>query len=50
MCCNIDKYIFDEDDPFAKDNREFLRKTMYLLYFLLFLYLLLFYYINRYVL
>lgn len=50
MCCNIDNYIFDEDDQFAKDNREFLRKTIYILYFILFMYLLLFYYIYRYIL
>lgn len=50
MCFNIDYYIFDEDDPFARENRDFLKKTMWLLYFILFIYLLLFYYVNKYIL
>jgi len=50
MCCNIDHYIFDKNDPFFLENRDFLRKTMLLLYVILFIYLLLFYYVNKYIL
>ena len=25
MCCDIDNYIFDENDQFAKKNKIFLR-------------------------
>jgi hypothetical protein len=38
---NIDKYIFDENDLFYKDpkNKEFLKKSLYLLYLLICIYL-----------
>ena len=50
MCCNLDCYLFEEDDPFVHENKNFLRKTMLLLYVILFIYLLLFYYVNKYIL
>ena len=50
MCCNTDNYLFEEDDPFVKENKVFLKKSMYLLYFILFIYLLLFYYVTKYML
>lgn len=38
---NIDMYIFDENDTFYKDpnNKQFLNKSLYLLYLLLSVYL-----------
>lgn len=38
---NIDEYIFDENDVFYKDptNQNFLKKSLYLLYFLACVYL-----------
>uniref|UniRef100_A0A6C0I577 Uncharacterized protein n=1 Tax=viral metagenome TaxID=1070528 RepID=A0A6C0I577_9ZZZZ len=50
MYFNLDYYIFDQDDLFARDNQDFLRKTMLLLYIIFFIYLLLFIYIYKYIL
>jgi preprotein translocase subunit SecG len=50
MCFNLDCYIFDNDDQFVNENRDFLRKSMFLLYLIFFIYLLLFIYIYKYIL
>ena len=50
MCFNLDYYIFEKDDKFAEENRNFLRKSMMLLYFICFVYLLLIYYVSVYIL
>lgn len=37
--CNYDYYIFDEDDEFVKENKDFLNKSMLILYFMAIIYL-----------
>jgi hypothetical protein len=49
MCFNIDTYLFEDDDQFVEQNRDFLRKTLLLLYFMLFIYFVLFVYIYKYI-
>lgn len=48
--CYLDDYIFDENDNFARENKDFLKKTMILLYVIFFVYLLLFIYVYKYIL
>lgn len=50
MCLEFDNYLFDEDHRFVRENRDFLRKIMLLLYLIFFIYLLFFYYVNKYIL
>ena len=51
MCFNLDMYTFDpEDNRFVNENREFLRISLLLLYFILFIYLLIFILIYIYIL
>ena len=48
--CDIDKYIFEEDDEFYNENRNFLKITLYLLYLMVFINFIIFIYINMYLL
>lgn len=50
MCCNIDKYLFEGDEEFYNKNQNFLKKSLYMLYFLTFINILIFIYVYRYIL
>lgn len=39
MFFNIDEYLTDNSDKFVIENRHFLKKSLLLLYFLLFIYI-----------
>lgn len=48
--CDIDKYIFDQDDEFYNENRTFLKITLYFLYLIVFINFITFVYVNMYLL
>lgn len=48
--CDIDKYIFEKDDEFYNENRNFLKITLYLLYLMIFINFIIFIYVNMYLL
>jgi hypothetical protein len=48
--CDIDKYIFEEDDEFYNENRNFLKITLYLLYLMVLINIITFIYVSIYIL
>jgi hypothetical protein len=48
--CDIDKYIFDQDDKFYNENRNFLKKSLFILYLMVFINFIIFIYVNMYLL
>lgn len=50
MCFNSDYYIFIPDDNHVQENRDFIKKSMIVLYLILFIYILLFFYMCKFIL
>jgi len=50
MCIDIDKYIFEEDDDFYNENRNFLKITLCILYLMIFIIIISYIYLIKYIL